>query len=93
MQDIGLGVYLLAFITGFNGNKEHYRNFDDSWIAAKLCYLADQRTVHSVEGILNLGKELVADYNRISNYQKLRFVDCGTITRTHEQSNRTGETT
>jgi hypothetical protein len=83
---------LLAFITGFNGNKEHYRNFEDSWIAAKLRYLADRRTVHSVEGILDLGKELVADYNRITILQELRFVDCGTITRTREQSNKTGET-
>jgi hypothetical protein len=72
---------LLAYITGFAGNTQQYNNLENEWIAATNRQHRNRRTMFTVQGIISLGRELVADYNRNFPTQELRFVDCGTISR------------
>jgi hypothetical protein len=81
---------LLAYITGFGGDHQQYNNLENEWIAATNRQHRNRRTLLTVQGIVSLGKELVADYNKNHPTQELRFVDCGTISRQQALNAQTG---
>lgn len=54
---------LLAYVTGFGGNKQKYVAFEEKWIFEKILLLRNSQSVASVEAVVNIGKALTADYN------------------------------
>ena len=73
---------LLAYIVGFNGDRATYLAIENRWIAQKEDLIANAQVQTSVQAIQNLGKDIVATYNRenaATPNMLLRFVTCGTI--------------
>ena len=74
---------LLAYVTGFDGDKRARLNFENRWIQAKEEYISDLNYVHTVEGILMLATDLIPLFMPL---YKLRLVKCGTLDHPRERT-------
>ena len=70
---------LLAYVSGFQGNKHHFLSFEQQWIAAKQHLSFHSPSTISVEAIVGLGLSLKDKFNNLHN-TSLSFVHCGTLT-------------
>ena len=67
---------LLAYVNGFDGDRQARLAFENKWIQAKENYLSDTTIFHSTEGILNLGMSTIQKFNTKFH---LRLIRCGTL--------------
>ena len=70
---------ILAYISGFDGNKPSFTAIENTWIARKEDLIRDNSQRVSVQSILNAGKDIVAEHNALTGSKMLQFTSCGTI--------------
>lgn len=66
---------LLAFVSGFEGNKEVYEPFENAWIARKLNMSHNMITIRA---LLDIGEDLTEEFSR-EHGLTLQFHHAGTI--------------
>ena len=80
---------ILAYVTGFNGNENQFRRFENRWIQEKQKMLSDTTIQTSVEAIVAIAKQIIFDWG--DNNNELKFVECGTFQRIQEILNKPNE--
>ena len=73
----------MAYVAGFDGNEHAMRMFESYWIQAKLRCMRNRKISHSVEGIVNLAQDVMAEFTQdpqLPNHD-LRLMHCGTLQR------------
>ena len=68
---------LMAYVVGFEGRKDLYRDFENQWIQNKIEYMNSSHCQHNVEDIMNIGRDMI-EFFRDGIYS-LKFVNCGAL--------------
>lgn len=70
---------VLAYVVGFDGDKNRFVELENRWIAEKQAMLNNPSINVTVQTIHNKGMDIVAMHNRENPDHQLEFFSCGTI--------------
>ena len=74
---------VLAYVTGFEGKKTMWQNFEQRWIQEKIRLQRNHKIKTSIEGIVDLAQDIMLEMKEEGIDLDLRFVQCGTINYLH----------
>ncbi len=74
---------ILAYVSGFEGQKRHFLDFERRWIARKIALQRQPRSQASIEAIVALGETIALEFNE-DRHMNLKFIHSGTITSLRE---------
>ena len=76
---------ILAYVTGFNGDRADWMRFETLWIQAKERVMDRDPSTASVEGFVDIARGLVAGFQpKDCGVNNLKLVDCGSIQRVRD---------
>lgn len=70
---------LLAYVVGFDGDKQKYSTFENNWIWRKEQLFSNPSIRPTVESILELATQIIQEYQEKDPCTSLRLIKCGTL--------------
>ena len=74
---------ILAYVSGFEGQKRNFLDFERRWIARRIAGQRQPNSQISVQAIVELGETIALEFNE-DRHLNLRFVHSGTMTTLRE---------
>ena len=78
-SDFAMPFALLGCVAGFNTNKQHCQSFERAWFKRVNMIHHKRAGQLSLHHKMEVGKELVANWNAIHKQEQLHFMECGKI--------------
>ena len=69
---------ILAYVSGFEGQKRNFLDFERRWIARRIALQRQPQSQTSIEAIIALGETIAVQFNE-DRHLNLKFVQSGTI--------------